>query len=327
MAKYITCLFGDRYIGMLVALLESIISNDPQAKVEVYYQDINKSLFDKVSTAYKDVKFVQTSYNFSKDRVARISSKTLMWTEAIKAQPKDSIICILDVDTIVVRSPFHIISDINTDVVITSKNEQFKLNSGVMLVRAGDAANAFFDLWLEETVKILSNSHLTSIASSSQHPYGGADQMSLFQIINYHESHSEYQVICKDCVVKVRSVSTNVLNETNSVPIGEATHVIHFKGGWQQILLYKGRFKKARTREKCMPMYSFFLKTFQKGLERINESTSSNLMPVDLGVPIPLWYQQKSIYLRESMYFLYTLRGFGFEVRDLFKIVLKKLKS
>lgn len=285
--KFLVSAFGSRYTGMLVTNLESIERNCPASTTEVYFQDLPDGFLDCVSRAYPRVRFVETHFDFSKNLIQRISSKTLVWDLACRQQPDGELLAFVDVDTIVLKDVSAFLADPGVDVVFTWKDEHFQLNSGVMLARAGQGTRNFFQEWLRQTQEILRTPALYAQANSRNFPYGGGDQMALYQIVGYRPGQHVYEVSVSGTSVGFRAVPCAFLNETNSAPIRPDTHVIHYKGGWQPILLDGKPFSSYRPREACREMYTLYLDTFQSGLARLNAVTGRTWTPEELSITIP----------------------------------------
>ena len=300
--KFLVSAFGNRYAGMLITNLESIERSNPAAGIEVYYQDLPDGFLESASRAYPRVRFVETNFDFSNDPIQRISSKTLTWEYACRQQRSGDLLAFVDVDTIVVKDISAFLCSDDIDLVFTWKDETFQLNSGVLLAAAGNACRNFLQEWLRRTREVLQTPHLYAQANSSDLPYGGGDQMALHQILNYRLGEPRYEVPIGATVVRFRAEPCAVLNETNSGPIRATTHIIHYKGGWQHILLDGKPFSRHRPRLACGEMYQLYLATFQAALGRLNSAGRRVWTPGELGIAVPRYTHVKPGLLREILY-------------------------
>jgi len=299
--RFLVSAFGSRYTGMLITNLESIARSNPAAVTEVYWQDLPDGFPEAVARAYPGVRFVETRFDFSRDRIQRISSKTLIWELACSRQPAGELLAFVDVDTIVLRDLAGFLSDPAVDVVFTWKDEHFQLNSGVLLARAGEGTRRFFGEWLRRTQEILRTPALYAQANSRDFPYGGGDQMALYQMLDYRPGQSRYAVSIGGHTVHCRGEPCATLNETNSVPVTARTHVIHYKGGWQPILLDGKPFSRHRPRAACREMYALYLETFHAALARLNAGGRA-WTPAELSIAVPAHAQAGGGFRQELLY-------------------------
>ncbi len=284
--RFIVANYGSRHSGMLLAHLESLAQSHPGAEVSVYWQDMPGRLIGAVRAAFPAVEFVETQFDFAGDAIARISSKVLCWAQAAEEHTGDLVFA--DGDTLVRRDLAGFFKA-DADVIFTTKPENVPLNTGVILTR-GDAA-PFMRVWRDATTRILQTPELFAQANDSSLPYGGTDQMSLYQMLGYERDRALYTMECKGRSVRLRAEQCARLNETNSRPLVEEICVVHYKAGWQQILLNGRPFSQWRPRVASWEMLSFFLETFATGLARVNAATGLAMTAADFGIRWP-WYWQ-----------------------------------
>ena len=110
--------------------------------------------------------------------------------------------------------------------------------------------------------------------------------------------------------VRLRGVPCAVLNETNSCPITERTHIVHYKGGWQPILLDGRRFTKHRRREACEEMYGVYLSTFRAGLERVRVATGIGWTADDFHIAVPRYVDSAGSLTRRILYIGHLVRDY-----------------
>lgn len=323
---FLVATYGAKHVGMLLAHLHSIRQTHPSATIEVYHQDLPAAQFADLRRAYPDVIWLETAFDLSTDKIQRISSKTLAWEMAALRQPDGADVCLLDVDTLVRRdlSPFFQSADF--DIIYTYREGGFALNTGVMLMRASEASRAFFRRWRQATDKILRDPDLFRQANDPKLPYGGGDQMALYQILGYERGRNSYTSQIDAHAVRFRGEPAAVLNETRSRPIEESTHVIHYKGGWQPILLDGRRFSKHRSRRDCWEMYLYYLDTFRAALAAVNTASGASWQPRDFGIVIPRYVDEPRGVWSSLLYVLHQTSDFLREIASLFPAALRLLR-
>lgn len=302
--RFIITIFGDKHIGMLITNIYSILQSNPESNVVVFWQDVKEHLIKAIMKSFGSVTFYNTNFDFVSDPIKRISSKTHLWNYAAGKYPHDYL-CFLDADTLVIKSIQHFF-DHDFDIIYTYRQAQFPLNTGVMLCK-GSSYQSFFNLWKEETFKIINDLELFKKANSPQYPYGGSDQMSLFNILCYDPKQNKYIVSINGQKIVFRGIPCDILNEVCSKNITDTIHIIHYKGWWQKILLEGQDFqKKNRTKEHSWDMYILYLKTFKESLEFISDRTKMGYKPKDFNVVIPIYLNTSTFTEIKFFYFIYT---------------------
>ena len=286
--RFVVANYGSRHAGLLLTHLHSVTRSHPDAAISVYWQDVSAELRAALQRVAPRADFIQTSYNFDADPLQRISSKVLCWARAAEEHADQSRLVFCDSDTLVRRSLEAFFSDDDWDVTITAKPERVPLNSGVILARGGPAATAFFRSWRDETVHILQTPELFAQANDQTQPYGGTDQMSLYRMLPFRDGALRYDV----AGARVRVVPCATLNETNSRPLTPETHIVHYKAGWQRILLDGRPFSRFRPRAESWEMLGLFLETFSEALAKVNAGSSRRFTPADFGISWPWYYQR-----------------------------------
>ena len=269
---------------MLLVFLRSVAQSHPAARVAVYWQDIPARLLEGIRAVSPHADFIETAFDFAHDPITRISSKVLCWARGAEEFAGEGELVFCDSDTLVRRDVAWAFAG-EGDVIFTTKPESVPLNSGVMLARGGAAAAAFFQAWCAETVRILQTPELFAQANDQSQPYGGTDQMSLHQMLGY----SRDRVLYKVGSTTLRAEPCARLNETNSRPLADEICVVHYKAGWQAILLRGRPFSRFRRREDSWEMLTLFLQTLAAALGDIAAKTGSHISPTELGIAWP-WY-------------------------------------
>jgi hypothetical protein len=290
---FIVANYGTRHLGLLLAHLHSVARTHPEARQSVYWQDIPECFVTALGKAFPRTDWVRTVYDFDRDPLQRISSKVLCWSRAAAEHEGEKELIFCDSDTLVRRDlsgffPAHA----GADVVFTAKPEKVPLNSGVLLARGGMAATAFFRGWREATLEILRTPEKFAQANDSALPYGGTDQMSLHQMLGYSGGRNEYTLRCGEQDVRLQAEACARLNETNSRPLsgtGDEVCVIHYKAGWQRILLDGRPFSRFRPRAASWEMLVFFQRTFAEALAHVNAVSGEHFTQRDFNLQ-RLWY-------------------------------------
>lgn len=303
--RIIICVYGNKYVGMLIAALYSVIKNKITAKVSVFWQDIDENIQKDIKNAFDNVEFIETQFNFESDITVRISSKVLLWSYAAEYYCGQNI-CIVDVDTLVIRNINKFFSE-EFDVAFTYKDEQFPLNSGVLLAK-GDKSTYFFRKWRVNTVKIIQDPMLFAEANNMAGVFGGADQMSLYRMLGYNKEKVCYESEIDGVKLFFKGYECKYLNETNSKKIEADTFIIHYKGGWQPILLEGHLFTKNRKKHDSMEMYKLYLRTYLGSIDYLNCRTKKSYSHKKLGIVVPFYINKITGRENEILYHLYVLK-------------------
>ncbi|MBL7131191.1 MAG: hypothetical protein ISS45_07305 [Candidatus Omnitrophica bacterium] len=288
---------------MLLANIYSIIQSNPDSRITVFWQDIEERFIRNIIKAFKHVTFIETNFDLTTDPIKKISSKTLFWNYAAQIYPHNNI-CFLDVDTLVIKNIGHFFEK-DFDIVFTYKDDQFPLNTGVMLCKS-DKYPLFFQRWEEDTFKIITSPDLNKKANSPEYPYGGADQMSFYEMLRYNSNQTEYFISTNGQKLLLKGLPCEILNETGSKPITKSTHIIHYKGGWQPILIDGKNFSKIRNKNESWEMYILYLKTFLESLNLLNNKSNKYFEPKDLNITIPFYINRDTLKERKWAYLLYS---------------------
>jgi hypothetical protein len=276
---------------MLLAHLWSITRSHPAARATIYWQDIPADRVGALQAAFPSFDFRETQFDFSGHWVRRIAAKMRSWSRAVvEHEGKDQLV-LADADTLIVRDLSSFFSDAAADVIFTWKPENVPVNTGVMLVKSGAAATAFFRRLEERTVEILETPALYAQANDPALGYGAADQMALMQLVGFEREKTGYAIDVAGVPIQLRAVPCSRLNETNSRPLSDEIHVIHYKGGWQPILLQGRPFSRFRTRAESWEMFALYLRTFSEALEHLNSRASTSWTARDFGIVVPFYFR------------------------------------
>ena len=320
--KIITTVFGNKFNGMLIALMESAHLNWPDAQIVVYYQDIDEAFLTAFSKTYSQVSLIRTSFNFHTDKIQRISSKTLMWHYAVDNEDEGDYVILIDVDTLILKPVVSNIPEI-FDVLFTSKKDGFPINTGVLIVKISRFTKSFFNIWNQETRLILESSSLLKEANTSIE-YGGADQMSFNRLIKFHRDITTYNLIQEGNSITIKAIPCSKFNETNSRKVTDSIHIIHYKAGWQRVLLEGKAFSKYRNWRDSEEMLILYIGYYNLALKKIQLNLPLKFNKL-ISLHIPDYIKKNSKAGKNFSYWLLYLRTLLFDYLNLIQFLLNKL--
>ncbi|WP_162141781.1 putative nucleotide-diphospho-sugar transferase [Daejeonella oryzae] len=283
-------------------MLYSIYKNANDAEVYIFYQNINSRAFGIVKSVFPRVKFRETDFNLE-EKYQRRGSKMLFWELAANEllQQGHTNVCFMDVDTLVLKDISHFFNE-KFDIAFSIKNEKWPLNTGVMLFKLNSNVLSFMQKWKEQSLLNIRNPENYLKAKSHDYPYGGPDQMAFHTILSFQKDTLEYNVNG----TLLKGFDSKFFNETRSVRITEHTHIIHYKGGWQKVILQGGTFSKKRTLSDSKEMYILYVKMAEEALDFVKSKADVQLTLSEFGISKPS-YLNKSY---EVNYFKYSFIQF-----------------
>lgn len=323
--RFIVASYGAKHVGMLLTHLHSIEQSHPQACAAIYWQDIPAPLVEALRTAFPRFDFHQTSFDFSNDFLLRISSKVHSWCRAVEEHASESDLCLADVDTLVLRDVTPFLAKDSADVIFTHKPDRTALNTGVILAHGTPATVAFFRAWRDRTLAIIGDPELYRQANDYSLGYGAADQMALWQMLSYERGRSEYTIEAGGEKVSLRAEPCSVLNETNSLPVTEEKHILHYKSGWQPILLQGRPFTRNRPRVDSWPMFTLYLRRFREALDTLNAAAGSHFTARDFGIVVPFYFEPETGGFDSARYAVWSAREVGKSVLRTLGYAARKL--
>ena len=309
--RFIVASYGPKHVGMLLAHLHSIARSHPTAGASVYWQDIPARLIDAVRAAFPRFDFHRTEFDFSKDFLLRISSKVHSWCRAAEEHAGEPQVCFADVDTLVLRDITHFFAKDAADIIFTDKPDRTALNTGVVLAHGRPAATAFFRAWRDRTLTICRTPELYAQANDYSLGYGAADQMALWQMLGYERGRAGYEITAEGEKVCLRAEPCSVLNETNSLPVTDAQHILHFKAGWQLILLQGRPFTRNRPRIESWPMFTLYLRRFREALDALNAAAGTRFTARAFGIVVPFYFEEETGGFDPALYSVWRAKEAG----------------
>lgn len=309
--RFVVASYGAKHVGMLLAHLHSIASSHPAADASIYWQDIPALLIDALRTTFPRFDFHRTGFDFSNDFLLRISSKVHSWCRAAEEHANEPQVCFADVDTLILRDISAFFEKPDADVIFTHKPERTALNTGVLLAHGRPATTAFFREWRDRTLHICRTPELYAQANDYSLGYGAADQMALWRMLGYDRGRSDYEITTAGERVRLRGEPCAILNETNSVPVTDDKVILHYKAGWQLILLQGRAFTRNRPRETSWPMFTLYLARFRAALETLNAAAGTAFTAQDFGIVIPFYLEEKTGGFDPTRYVVWRAREAG----------------
>jgi hypothetical protein len=287
---YVIVIYGNRYAAMLYTLLYSISRTHAQPRAILIHQNLDASCVEALRKAYGWVTPITSSLSLPSESNRRLSSKMNAQVLAFDHVAEGDVLAFIDVDMFAQAEPNMDFLE-GFDVGITVKEEQYPINSGVVFVRNNPSGRAFFSDWSKRNREVLASDELMRQAKSHVLPYGGANQMSLHQLLGFNPDQRSYRLSLNGISVGVNCIDCSVYNETRSVPLSETTCLYHLKGGWQPVLLDGHWFPVARPFADCRPIYSHYI-----GLYKAAKAVYLGNGGSEIGgeIYLPAWYGAKS---------------------------------
>lgn len=291
---FITSSYGNSYAALLAVCLQSLAAHAPQCPVTVYWQDTDDDIMEALGRLWPSVRFVRTTYAITGSNHQKIPAKMQLWAQAV-VELSDSPLCLIDSDTVVCRSPEPLLE--GADIVFTDKDEQFQLNTGVVLVRPSRAAEALFQDWMQETMRIIGDDQLLQQAISPENVYGAADQMALHRLLHYKKGKKSYSYPTAHGVVRLKAAPCSNYNQTNSVPLSPDIWIYHYKGGWRDILFH-GIHSSYRPVGQCCPMQVQYLLLYREVLEGLQAHGIAGSTIRKLHIHVPQYFDMQRARVR-----------------------------
>lgn len=282
--RFVISAYGVLYVPFLAVCLRSVRLYGG-APATVLYDDIPQNVIGALQRANPAAVFVPVTTAASEkvNPDQRIAAKTEHWGRFLTGSGE--VIAFIDADTLVRGSILEVLPKA-FDLVFTWKDERYPLNTGVVVVRDIPAVRHFMGVWLAKTRSICdSDAELKRAISES----GGGDQQALFELMGRPDLRQVHRI--EGGAITFVGVPCSILNETNSVPLNTGAKILHYKGGWHNILLRGDRFTRNRPQRESQAMYDLW----HTHLAAEEEELGFRLQPISvrarkvarrLGVPI-----------------------------------------
>jgi hypothetical protein len=288
---FLTTVTNNRFLGLLRPHLESALKHHPGSTATVIHHKITPDRLVGLTACFPEVEFLAQGLTAEETPEKTISGKIRWFLKAITSVADGTPVVLIDCDTLIVR-PLDVFFETGFDLAYTWKEDGFALNTGVLLAHAGPKLESLLEHYCRLVEETFREPDKLEIARSRA---GAVDQYSLMKIIHPDKEPLPW----KEMPIKTRSdwydgphvvqigadeirlhgFNCIDLNETRSVPITERTHVIHYKSGWQKILLDGALFTAKRPQSECREMHDYWKAASLSAYHRLAENSLLSITP------------------------------------------------
>ena len=257
---YLTSIYGEKYLPFLLVFLKTLEQHrEPESSVVVLWNHLPDHEIKYLVEAFPKVRFNRVQIELTGEPKKDVPLKIQLWRRGIEMFPEAQV-RLLDCDTLFLKNIGDLVGG-TYDILYTYKDEKFKLNTGVMIVNNSVKTIEFFRLWLERIEDTVRDKRklLKSIEQS-----GAVDQHVLFQWLGNSIGDLEKEIRVENISLLFKGVPCSQLNETRSCDITDEASVVHYKGGWQPILLENQPFNEYRPQDISQYMYDCWMDCFVK---------------------------------------------------------------
>lgn len=190
------CVYGVHYAPMVLSFLETW----SQWGNVTLISDLGPEIDSELVSAYPKLTVVPLEAKISSSANVRISQKMIFWERLGAALSTETAAIFADIDTVAIGDPMGMLKG---DLVLTRREpgSRFFLNTGVVGLSTRALKSDLIREWRALTNRIISTPDLLRQAVSSDHPYGGGDQMAIMQLVNLpgHARFDDLEVSLVDC--------------------------------------------------------------------------------------------------------------------------------
>jgi len=288
---FLTTVTHNRYLSFFRPHLESVLKHHPNARVTVIHHKISHDRLSGLKTSFPDVDFIPQGLTLDETPEKTISGKIRWFLKATNTICDSTPVVLIDCDTLIVR-PLDDFFNTDFDLAYTWKEDGYPLNSGVLLAHSGPQLAQLLGHYSRLVEQTFQDPGKLEIARSRS---GGVDQYALMKIIHPDKDPLQWAEMSiktrREWYDGVRTVSIGTdavklqgfncidLNETHCAPITGRTHVIHYKSGWQRILLDGAPFTSARPEAACREMYDFWKAASLDAYHRLADNSLLSITP------------------------------------------------
>lgn len=345
--KIVTSLYGDKYVSLLLAFLESIYQNVKSQNLEIYifWSDVDEKLLEPLKEAYPLSVFIQlesvknidnssTGNYFSSLKSGKMAYLNTIYDHLEEGEQ----FVLIDCDTIVLKDISEVFNH-DFDIAFTSlplEVNVFPVNVGIMFFRNSAATRKLTANMQQHITKVVEDEQLHNESFAK---YGAADQAALCRIIDF-ESDDKIEEDLKLTEVKTLELDWYKYNNFSSVESFANISILHLKGSWQTII-FKGRPLQSikHKKDKALKVYLLYLNLFSDAISRTYSYTMLKSIGNKLGVKIPFFvYSDKGLLkIRRGLYILFQLperfyryftnRGISFLSKSFEKLIFKHPKK
>ncbi len=272
---FVTRVFGERVVPFLVAALESLtLSQGLAVRTTVLLSDLDSQIREDLVQAFASVDFVPVKNLKSRPQWGHselASNKLAEFNTYARQFNNPSTIFFFDADMLFTQ-PIHDLADESWDLMLTTRPGEWPLNAGLVGLRATKAGMEFLKIVQVENQRILRSARKSIKANAtSGAPEQAAYEMGLRRL--GIDSLRELKVRAPLSLVgsnglRLLTVDCREYNEWNVATMSAKTRVIHFKSGWQPLLLGERGYSDSRPRELAEPLVELFWSAVGQVIER-----------------------------------------------------------
>lgn len=282
--------FSENYLGPFIQSLIDIYKDD--FHLTLTHSNVKNEQLDKVKNKVKNLTLVESTKGHLKQNPLIPAHKIEeSWTPTLDKLGEGERIVLIDCDTVIIK-PIDRFFDFDFDLAYTFYKDHFapygtpsmmktskgrnRINTGVMLCKNSDPLKKFFQEYLRRVENFLdAGSPLGGeFLATDQDALmwmlsnGGLDwERPYLDLINLEWSAIYENDQAKTYKLKVKTFSCKELNEPESIgEPTEETHIIHYKGGWRDVIPKPNwnKPKGIRTKENSLPFYNIWLDKLNK---------------------------------------------------------------
>jgi len=316
--------YGNDYSGLLITLLFSIKKTNPQADVSVYWQDMDDEVITPIRQTFFHYNFIKTNFQLYTHPIERVSQKTDLWQEAV-ANNYGKNVCILDSDTIV-NQPLTQLFSLDFDILFSEYTLDFRypMNTGVMFLKSINVLHQeFFHKWKEKTLEAFQSNEKKGEAIRR---FGGVDQYTFSNLIHYKRGCKSYFYENNNAEkLVIKPFPHQQINQTEPIGTPQEATILHYKGGWQAMLIRAYPITKFSYQYKRLPMYQYYLRLYKEAYDYMSKK-GHHIDYKRTGIKIP-FYLNRSLEFNLISYFFYCIfeRFYRFFYNRKRKILIKLL--
>jgi hypothetical protein len=266
--KYITAgvFYGERFLPLVLTFIESW--QRFASEVYIGYGHVSDSVIRRISETYPTVRFVPITGPRHSQSTIRISQKLFYWMTLSRqieesSDPRLSVL-FADIDTMPVRDPKNLFGFGDIVVTVRSPTSRIYLNSGVLGLSPSARKSPFIARWQDETQRIIGDPQLLNRAVSPQYPFGGADQMSLMELLGLPTSYVWQGLSIGKTECAVYNACENAIDPA-------AVNVLHLKAALQLFLLNRHPLVGDRGFEESIFQLRAVVDMHQRALARLRK--------------------------------------------------------
>ncbi|MBN2289124.1 MAG: hypothetical protein JXQ83_07310 [Candidatus Glassbacteria bacterium] len=255
---YLTAAYGEKYVPFILTFLQSLANaREPESRAVVLWDFLPPHEVRILRSAFPWCDFIQSPITLTGISRKDVPLKVHFWCKGVEMFPHAQL-RLMDSDTVVVKN-FNDLVKGEYDILYTYKKELYPLNTGVMVVNNSPRAIYFFHLWLKGIAECLANRKALQEAVRKN---GAVDQHVLAEWLGTPLPEAPKEVDIRGRKLTFKPAPCSELNETRSRSIGPEVRVIHYKGGWQPILVENKDFSQYRSRDLSLEMYRYWMSIY-----------------------------------------------------------------